>query len=85
MQNNRINRVRQAAELFLVQVIEKDSWVGMVTFESTAEIVTNLQQIVSDSVRTSLANSLPTKAGGITNICSGLRAGFQVKRTFSFM
>ncbi|XP_066480668.1 calcium-activated chloride channel regulator 1-like [Tiliqua scincoides] len=76
--HNRIHRLRQAAELFILQVIEKDSWVGIVTFESTAKIVTGLQQVVSDSVRKSLANYLPTTAGGGTKICSGVRAGFQV-------
>ncbi|KAJ6651620.1 hypothetical protein lerEdw1_020781 [Lerista edwardsae] len=76
--HDRINRLRQAAELFLLQIIEKDSWVGIVTFNGAATTVIGLQQIVSDSVRKSLANLLPTKADGGTNICSGVRAGFQV-------
>ncbi|XP_066480666.1 calcium-activated chloride channel regulator 1-like [Tiliqua scincoides] len=76
--HNRINRLRQAAELFLLQIIEKNSWVGIVTFHQTASIATGLQQIASDSVRKSLSNYLPTKADGGTNICSGVRAGFQV-------
>ncbi|XP_066480669.1 calcium-activated chloride channel regulator 1-like [Tiliqua scincoides] len=75
---DRINRLRQAAELFLVQIIEMGSWVGIVTFQSTAKIATYLQQIANDSVRKSLTNYLPTTAGGGTKICSGVRAGFQV-------
>ncbi|XP_053101851.1 calcium-activated chloride channel regulator 1-like [Hemicordylus capensis] len=75
---DRINRLRQAAELFLLQIIETGSWVGIVTFSSSATIKTGLQQITSDTVRRSLAAYLPTSAGGGTNICSGIRSGFQV-------
>ncbi|XP_053101853.1 calcium-activated chloride channel regulator 1-like [Hemicordylus capensis] len=75
---DRINRLRQAAELFLLQIIEMGSWVGIVTFSSSAIIRTGLQQITSDTVRRSLATYLPTSAGEGTNICSGIRSGFQV-------
>ncbi|XP_066480671.1 calcium-activated chloride channel regulator 1-like [Tiliqua scincoides] len=76
--DNRINRLREAADLFLLQIIEIDSWVGIVTFESSAKIATGLQHIVNYRVRKSLTNYLPTTAGGGTSICSGVRAGFQV-------
>lgn len=79
MQYDRINRLRKAADLFLLQIIEPNSWVGIVTFESTAKIVTGLRQIVNYHVQKTLANNLPTTAGGGTSICSGVRAGFQVK------
>ncbi|KAJ6650461.1 hypothetical protein lerEdw1_007691 [Lerista edwardsae] len=75
---DRINRLRQASEIFLYQIIETGSWVGIVTFNGAATIVTNLQQIVSDITRKSLSDLLPTTAGGLTSICSGVRAGFQV-------
>ncbi|XP_053101852.1 calcium-activated chloride channel regulator 1-like [Hemicordylus capensis] len=75
---DRINRLRQAAELFVLQIIEKDSWVGIVTFSNSATIKTGLQQITSDTVRHSLATYLPTSAAGGTSICSGVRSGFQV-------
>ncbi|KAJ6651819.1 hypothetical protein lerEdw1_016455, partial [Lerista edwardsae] len=76
--HNRLNRLRQATEIFLLQIIEKDSWVGIVTFESTAKIAIGLQQIVSDSVRKTLTTYLPTRAGGGTKICPALHEGFQV-------
>ncbi|KAJ6656273.1 hypothetical protein lerEdw1_003929 [Lerista edwardsae] len=76
--SNRMNRLREAADTFLLQIIEKDSWVGIVTFESTAKIVTGMQQIVRYGVREALTNYLPTTAGGGTSICSGVREGFQV-------
>ncbi|XP_042318344.1 calcium-activated chloride channel regulator 1-like [Sceloporus undulatus] len=76
--SNRITRLKQAAELFLLQIIEEDSWVGIVTFNSAATIKTYLQQIISDNVRETLKTYLPTTASGGTSICSGVRTGFQV-------
>nr|XP_060628644.1 calcium-activated chloride channel regulator 1-like [Anolis sagrei ordinatus] len=75
---NRINRLKQAAELFLLQIIEMGSWVGIVTFHSIALRQTGLRQITNDAVRESLKNNLPTTASGGTNICAGVREGFQV-------
>nr|XP_005298365.1 calcium-activated chloride channel regulator 1-like [Chrysemys picta bellii] len=75
---NRINRLYQAAEIFLLQIIEMGSWVGIVTFQSTAQITCNLQQIVSENIRQVLIKCLPTSADGGTNICAGVRKGFEV-------
>lgn len=80
MQSNRIGRLKQAAEIFVLQIIEAGSWVGVVTFNSAATVQTQLRQISSDSVRKTLAGFLPTSAGGGTNICSGVRSAFQVKK-----
>ncbi|KAM9130332.1 LOW QUALITY PROTEIN: calcium-activated chloride channel regulator 1-like [Pangshura tecta] len=76
--NNRINRLYQAAEIFLLQIIEMGSWVGIVTFHSTAQIACSLRQIVSENVRRDLITYLPTSAGGGTNICQGVYKGFEV-------
>ncbi|XP_007424185.1 calcium-activated chloride channel regulator 1-like isoform X1 [Python bivittatus] len=76
--HNRIGRLKQAAELFLLQIIETGSWVGIVTFQTSAHIEIGLQQIVSDNTRQALVNYLPTAAGGGTNICAGVLKGFQV-------
>ncbi|XP_034635264.1 calcium-activated chloride channel regulator 1-like [Trachemys scripta elegans] len=75
---NRINRLYQAAEIFLLQIIEMGSWVGIVTFESTAQITCNLRQIVSENIRQDFIKCLPKSAGGGTNICEGVRKGFEV-------
>ncbi|XP_015674488.1 calcium-activated chloride channel regulator 1, partial [Protobothrops mucrosquamatus] len=74
---DRIARLRQAAEVFVLQIIETGSWVGIVTFHSTASITIGLQQIVSDKIRQNLVNHLPTIANGGTKICAGVRKGFQ--------
>ncbi|CAI5776803.1 calcium-activated chloride channel regulator 1-like [Podarcis lilfordi] len=76
--SNRIGRLKQAAEVFILQIIEAGSWVGIVTFNNRASVLTGLKQISSNSMRQTLAGYLPTSAGGGTNICSGVQSGFQV-------
>ncbi|XP_059841206.1 calcium-activated chloride channel regulator 1-like [Hypanus sabinus] len=79
-EGNRIVRLRQAAEIFLLQVIEKGSQVGIVTFNSGASIKAYLKKIVNPDVRKDLVRLLPTLAEGGTSICAGVRSGFQVLR-----
>ncbi|XP_043859045.1 calcium-activated chloride channel regulator 1-like [Dromiciops gliroides] len=82
--DDRLNRLKQAATLFLLQIIEKGSWVGMVTFDDTASVQSELVQIVTDAERNALITKLPSVASGGTSICSGLRSGFTViKKKFS--
>uniref|UniRef100_UPI00398F76F4 calcium-activated chloride channel regulator 1-like n=1 Tax=Pristiophorus japonicus TaxID=55135 RepID=UPI00398F76F4 len=76
---NRIDRLRQAAEIFLLQIIEARSQVGIVTFNSGATVETSLKTI-DDDVRNELVQLLPTSAGGGTNICAGVQSGFEVLR-----
>ncbi|XP_020844411.2 calcium-activated chloride channel regulator 1-like [Phascolarctos cinereus] len=75
---DRLNRLNQASKLFLLQIIEIASWVGMVTFDSTASVQSELVQIETDAERDTLITKLPTKASGGTSICSGLRSALQV-------
>ncbi|XP_044883646.1 calcium-activated chloride channel regulator 1-like isoform X1 [Mauremys mutica] len=85
-ENNRIKRLSQAAEIFLLQIIEMDSWVGIVTFHFIAQITSNLRQIVSEDVRQNLTKYLPTLVGGGTNICEGVHKGFEViKQKYSHL
>lgn len=72
--------MNQAAELYLIQIIEKGSLVGMVTFESFAKIQNYLTKITDDNAYQKITVNLPQVAGGGTSICSGLREGFQVKQ-----
>ncbi|XP_051021568.1 calcium-activated chloride channel regulator 3A-1-like [Acomys russatus] len=73
----RLTRMNQAAELYLLQIIEKESLVGMVTFDSTATIQNNLTRLIDDSSYLEISAKLPQHAGGGTSICNGLRKGFQ--------
>uniref|UniRef100_A0A8C4PP70 VWFA domain-containing protein n=1 Tax=Equus asinus TaxID=9793 RepID=A0A8C4PP70_EQUAS len=75
---NRLNRMNQAAKHFLLQTIENGSWVGMVHFDSTALVISNLTQIISSNERNKLLESLPTEAVGGTSICAGIKSAFEV-------
>ncbi|XP_027958345.1 calcium-activated chloride channel regulator 1 [Eumetopias jubatus] len=77
---NRLKRLNQAGKLFLLQIVEQGSWVGMVTFNSAAQVQSELVQINSAAERDALTKSLPTVASGGTSICSGLQSAFAVIR-----
>ncbi|XP_011932400.1 PREDICTED: epithelial chloride channel protein-like [Cercocebus atys] len=74
---DRLFRMNQAAELYLIQIIEKGSLVGMVTFDSSAEIQNNLTKIIDENTYQKITANLPQKPSGGTSICGGLKAGFQ--------
>ncbi|XP_004639372.1 calcium-activated chloride channel regulator 4-like [Octodon degus] len=76
--DNRLNRMNQAAKHFLLQTVENGSWVGMVQFDSVASITSELIQIRNNSERDTLLKNLPTVALGGTSICAGIRTAFQV-------
>ncbi|XP_075837277.1 calcium-activated chloride channel regulator 3A-1-like [Microtus pennsylvanicus] len=73
----RLVRMNQAAELYLIQIIEKESLVGMVTFDSTATIQNNLIRMINESSYLEISANLPREASGGTSICNGLRKGFE--------
>nr|XP_008107503.1 PREDICTED: calcium-activated chloride channel regulator 1 isoform X2 [Anolis carolinensis] len=76
--DNRLSRLIRAAKLFLLQIIEEGSWVGIVTFNSKANIQAGLQKVFSDKERESLTSHLPTTASGDSDICEGVTTAFQV-------
>ncbi|XP_007116032.2 calcium-activated chloride channel regulator 4 [Physeter macrocephalus] len=82
--SNRLNRMNQAAKHFLLQTVENGSWVGMVHFDSTAYIKSNLIQIISSNERRKILKSLPTVASGGTSICSGIQSGLEAIRNAYF-
>jgi hypothetical protein len=79
--SDRLNRMNQAAKYFLLQTVENGSWVGMVHFDSTASIKSELIQIKGNTERNTLLERLPSVASGGTSICKGIQAAFQVKIT----
>ncbi|XP_062308633.1 calcium-activated chloride channel regulator 3A-1-like isoform X1 [Osmerus eperlanus] len=80
MGGQRIVRQRQAASLFLKQIIEDQSYAGIVTFHSTASVLKPLTLIDNLETREKLADSLPTIPTGGTEICQGLYKGLEVLR-----
>lgn len=67
--------------IFLNQVINEKQSVALVTFSSTAQILSPLTEIVGQASRDELIGKLPITAGGGTYICNGLRKGFEVRQT----
>ncbi|OXB63284.1 hypothetical protein ASZ78_013734 [Callipepla squamata] len=77
---NWISRLHQAAELYLLQIVEENSYVGIVTFGDKAEIKTHMHQVVSDDARKQLASYLPTAPRGKrANVCAGLRLACEIE------
>ncbi|XP_021051456.1 calcium-activated chloride channel regulator 3A-1 [Mus pahari] len=74
---DRLIRMNQAAELYLTQIVEKKSMVGLVTFDSAAHIQNYLIKITGSSDYQKITANLPQQASGGTSICHGLEAGFQ--------
>ncbi|CAH6777151.1 calcium-activated chloride channel regulator 4 [Phodopus roborovskii] len=81
---DRLNRMNQAAQYFIMQIIENGSRVGMVHFNLQADIKSPLIQIINETQRSQLLKALPSYATGGTSICSGIRAAFEVFKTGGF-
>ncbi|MBN3318801.1 CLCA1 regulator, partial [Atractosteus spatula] len=78
--SDRINRLRQAAMIFLAQIVEQGSRVGIVEFKGYARILKGLVLIDGQAARTQLASALPSVADGGTKICSGIQEALEVLR-----
>ncbi|XP_040263311.1 calcium-activated chloride channel regulator 1-like [Bufo bufo] len=76
----RDERLVQAAEVFIMQIVEAGSSVGLVEFNSAATVISPLVQIITDDERQKLKLLLVKKASGGTNICAGIRKGFEVNK-----
>ncbi|KAM4642178.1 calcium-activated chloride channel regulator 1-like [Discoglossus pictus] len=78
--NNRIGRLYQAAEVFLIEIIELNSHVGIVEFSNIGSVTSHLLRITNLSDREQLKSCLPKIASGGTNICLGIQRGLQVNK-----
>ncbi|XP_044157450.1 calcium-activated chloride channel regulator 4A-like [Bufo gargarizans] len=75
---NRIGRLNQAASIFLLQIVETGSSVGIVSFSTDAYILSELVKIENNSQRESLQSLLPTTTIAGTDICKGTLTGIEV-------
>uniref|UniRef100_A0A8C3X996 Calcium-activated chloride channel regulator 2 n=1 Tax=Catagonus wagneri TaxID=51154 RepID=A0A8C3X996_9CETA len=80
---DRLLRLQQAAEFYLMHIIEVHAFVGIATFSGKGEIRAQLHQINSDDDRKLLVSHLPAavSAEAEASICSGLKKGFEVVET----
>uniref|UniRef100_A0A8D0DVM1 Chloride channel accessory 2 n=1 Tax=Salvator merianae TaxID=96440 RepID=A0A8D0DVM1_SALMN len=78
-ENNRLNRMCQAIEIYLLQIVEDNSYVGIVGFSKTGKVKSQIRQIVSPEVRKQLASDLPVASmGKEANVCAGLQLALEV-------
>ncbi|XP_004699336.1 calcium-activated chloride channel regulator 2 [Echinops telfairi] len=79
-EGERLLRLQQAAEFYLMQIVEIRTFVGIVSFDSKGEIKVQLHQINSNDDRKLLVSFLPTTVShkAETSVCSGLKKGFEV-------
>ncbi|XP_011540750.1 calcium-activated chloride channel regulator 2 isoform X1 [Homo sapiens] len=77
---DRLLQLQQAAEFYLMQIVEIHTFVGIASFDSKGEIRAQLHQINSNDDRKLLVSYLPTTVSAKTDIsiCSGLKKGFEV-------
>ncbi|XP_033081366.1 calcium-activated chloride channel regulator 2 isoform X2 [Trachypithecus francoisi] len=77
---DRLLQLQQAAEFYLMQIVEIHTFVGIASFDSKGEIRAQLHQINSNDDRKLLVSYLPTTVSAKTevSICSGLKKGFEV-------
>uniref|UniRef100_A0A2K5N6A6 Calcium-activated chloride channel regulator 2 n=1 Tax=Cercocebus atys TaxID=9531 RepID=A0A2K5N6A6_CERAT len=77
---DRLLQLQQAAEFYLMQIVEIHTFVGITSFDSKGEIRAQLHQINSNDDRKLLVSYLPTTVSAKTevSICSGLKKGFEV-------
>ncbi|KAM4022555.1 calcium-activated chloride channel regulator 1-like isoform 1-T2 [Anomaloglossus baeobatrachus] len=78
--NDRIARLYQASEVYIMQIVESGSYVGIVDFSSDAIVKSELVKILDTFQREQLKQLLPKVANGGTNICAGVRKGLEVNR-----
>ncbi|KAG9483189.1 hypothetical protein GDO78_009245 [Eleutherodactylus coqui] len=79
---DRIARLYQASEVYIMQIVESGSHVGIVTFSDVATVQSQLVKIVDTFQREKLKQLLPKVAGGGTTICAGVRSGFEVNKGY---
>ncbi|XP_024421121.3 calcium-activated chloride channel regulator 2 isoform X1 [Desmodus rotundus] len=77
---DRLLRLQQAAEFYLMQIVEIHTFVGIVSFDSKGEIRAQLHRINNDDDRKLLVSYLPVTVSteAETSFCSGLKRGFEV-------
>ncbi|XP_018411401.1 PREDICTED: epithelial chloride channel protein-like [Nanorana parkeri] len=76
--SKRLHQLRQAAAIFIQQIVEEGSYLGIVAFNETADVKNQLLHISSDDIRRNFISNLPVTSGGGVSICSGISSALQV-------
>ncbi|XP_044530028.1 calcium-activated chloride channel regulator 2 [Gracilinanus agilis] len=78
---DRLHRLHQAAEFYLLQVVETHTYVGIVSFSSRGMVKAQPLPIKNHQDRRQLSLALPTSViakNAEASVCSGLQMGLQV-------
>ncbi|OCT84719.1 calcium-activated chloride channel regulator 1 [Xenopus laevis] len=79
--NNRTVRVFQAADVFLSQIIERGSNIGIVEFSNYAYIISHLKPVISDKDREQLKSHIPrSTTNRESNSCEGITRALEVNQ-----
>lgn len=71
--------MRQAAEMYLQQIVEDNTYVGIVTFSNVGTVKSQLRQIIHEDIRKQLASELAVNSSDEQrNVCAGLQVGLEV-------
>ena len=70
--------MRQATENVIQLLISKGSWVGIVSFSTTAKVEKDLTQVNTQQDRDALIKAIPSKTSDTTCIGCGLREAKEV-------
>ena len=75
---DRINKMRIAVSTYILNHLPDGTILAVTQFESSAMQLSPMTNITSDAVRNYLVSTLPTAAGGGTNIANGMELCRQV-------
>lgn len=81
MSGEKLTSLRQSGEYVIQEVIPQGSWLGIVVFNGIASTVKNLTQINTKLDRKTLAEALPTSAGGSTCIGCGIVEAIKILKS----
>ncbi|XP_053325488.1 calcium-activated chloride channel regulator 1-like [Spea bombifrons] len=81
--HNRIQRLFQAADVFLTQIIEAGSYVGIVEFSDMATVILEPIQLTNEIEREKLLSLIPyTVTHKTSSICPGISAAIEANKIF---
>ncbi|XP_071106743.1 calcium-activated chloride channel regulator 1-like [Haliotis cracherodii] len=78
LNEDKLTRLRQTASNFIMNGVDSDADVGVVSFSSTAHIISPMTPIQNSSARHDLKLSLPRTALGGTSIGKGVRTALEM-------
>ncbi|XP_067673202.1 calcium-activated chloride channel regulator 1-like [Haliotis asinina] len=78
MNDDKLTRLRQTASNFIMNGVDSDADVGIVSFGSRADIISPMTPILNSTARQDLKRSLPRSALGGTSIGMGVRTALKM-------